>query len=510
MPVETESAETQRLVSYGRALTEIATERPDDADLIVVGRDGTERPVTWRELEAQANQVARALQSHGVDTDDIVALALPTCVEHIVVTTAIWKLGATLLPLRHDLPDWEMHRMLTMAGPKVLVSDTHVAGCPVLRRDDLAATATLPADPLPDRISRCINLVASSGSTGLPKLIVTPSAGVVASDPQQRTIRGDGGVTALVVSPLYHVNGFAYAAPTLFEGGRAIVMERFDAELAVDLIERHRVTFTVMVPTMLQRIARLPGLRPERFASLNRLIYGGAKVPEWVVDRWLELIPPQVFTFIYGASERVGFTMMSGEEWPSHRGSTGRPSDVEISIRDPAGNPLPAGEVGEVHMRPLVERRMFEYIGVPTPPPTPDGFYSFGDLGWLDRDGYLYIADRRKDLIITGGANVFPAEVETALSEHPAVVDQVVVGVPDDEWGHRVHALLQVADSAHPPTPEELKAFCRDRLAAYKVPKTWEIVERVPRTEAGKLNRTDLGQARAPVAPPVSPPPASS
>lgn len=189
---------------------------------------------------------------------------------------------------------------------------------------------------------------------------------------------------------------------------------------------------------------------------------------------------------------------MSGAEWADHRGSTGRPVDCALSIRDEEGNELPAGEVGQIFMKPLdPNRRTFEYIGMQTPEPTTDGYYTIGDLGWLDEDGYLYIADRRKDMIITGGANVFPAEVETALSEHPEVTDQVVVGVPDDEWGHRVHAIIQGRDPARPPGEEQLRAHCKDRLASYKVPKSFEFVERVPRTEAGKLNRTRLGEERA-------------
>jgi bile acid-coenzyme A ligase len=148
-------------------------------------------------------------------------------------------------------------------------------------------------------------------------------------------------------------------------------------------------------------------------------------------------------------------------------------------------------------MKPLTDRLMFRYIGAPTPAPTADGYYSIGDLGSLDDDGYLYIADRRTDLIITGGANVFPAEVEAALSEHPEVVDQVVVGVPDDEWGHRVHAIIQPVDLARPPTADELRNFVRQRLASYKAPKTFEVVAAVPRSEAGKLNRTALGEQRA-------------
>jgi bile acid-coenzyme A ligase len=484
-------------ISYGRRLTEIAAERPDDIDLIVVDRDGNERGVTWRELETRTNQVARALQGHGVGKDDVVALALPSCVEHVVVTVAIWKLGATLLPLRYDIPDWEMERMLALAEPKALVSDQHRATCPVLTRADLAATSSLPDAALPDAVSDCINLVASSGSTGFPKLIVTPARGVVNDDPAVGSTRGDIPMVVLVLSPLYHVNGFAFAAPIMLEGGRVVILEKFDAERAVELIERHQITFTVMVPTMLQRVARLPGLRREQLASLQRIVYGGARVPDWVVDRWLELVDPAVFVFSYGSSERLGLVMMNGEEWADHPGATGKPVDVELSIRDESGKPLPAGEVGEIFMRPLGPRRLFEYIGVPTPDPTADGYHTIGDVGWLDDEGYLYVTDRRTDMIITGGANVFPAEVENALSEHPDVVDQVVVGVPDDEWGQRVHAILQVTDPTRPPADDELRAFCKERIASYKVPKTFEIVDRVPRTEAGKLNRGDLGQQRA-------------
>ena len=484
-------------VSYGRRLTEIAAERPDDVDLIVVDRDGNEREVTWRELEARANQIARALAAHGVGEGGVVGLALPSCAEHVMVTVAIWKLGATLLPLRHDLPGWEMDRMLALAEPVALVSDQHQAACPVLTRDDLAATRTLPDGPLPDAVSECVNLVASSGSTGLPKLIVTPSRGVVADDPSLATTRGDVPMVVLVLSPLYHVNGFAFAAPAMLEGGRVVILEKFDAARAVELIERHQITFTVMVPTMLQRVARLPDLRREQLASLQRIVYGGARVPDWVVERWLELVDPSIFVFSYGSSEKLGLVMMTGAEWAAHPGASGLPADVELSIRDDAGEPLPVGEVGEIFMRPTGERRLFEYIGMPTPAPTADGFYTIGDVGWLDADGYLYVTDRRKDLIVTGGANVFPAEVENALSEHPDVVDQVVVGVPDDEWGQRVHAIVQVKDPHRPPEADALRAFCKERLASYKVPKTFEVVERVPRTDAGKLNRTDLANERA-------------
>jgi bile acid-coenzyme A ligase len=489
-------SESAERVSYGRRLTQMAAERPDDVELTLVRRDGTLEPLTIAVLEQRSNQIARLLEQSGVDIDDIVGLALPTCAEHILVTLAIWKLGATLLPLRSDIPDWEMQRMLALAQPTVLVSDTHTAECPVITRGDIANATSLADGPLADRISKCVNLIASSGSTGTPKLIMTPAAGVVADDAMSVSVRGAATQVSLVTSPLYHVNGFLFAAPTMLEGGRVYVMEKFDAAQAVELIERHNVTFTVMVPTMLQRIARLPDLTPAKVQSLKRVIYGGAKAPEWVIDRWLELIEPSALLLNYGSSERIGLISMTGAEWADHRGATGRAVDCDLSIRGDDGKEVALGEVGEIFMRPFPGRRIFEYVGAPTPPPTPDGYYSCGDLGSVDAEGYLYIADRRTDLIITGGANVFPAEVETALSEHPSVADQVVVGVPDDEWGHRVHAVIQLDPNAPAPDADDLKLFCRERLATYKVPKTFEFVERLPRTEAGKLNRTVLGQQR--------------
>jgi bile acid-coenzyme A ligase len=486
--------------SYGRRLTEIAATRPDDVELVIVARDGTETGISNARLERRANQIARFFDEQGVRRGSVVGLALPTCADHVYVTLAIWKLGATLLPLRHDLPPWELDRVLAIADPLLLVSDTHSVGCQVLTRADLAATENMASDPLPDRISEILYLGASSGSTGHPKLIVCPYPGVVADDPFAASWVSK---RRLTTSPLYHVNGFIYTAPQLLEGSSVVVMERFDAARTVEVIERHEITMLVMVPTMLQRIAQLPDLDPKRFRSVERIVIGGAKTPDWVIDTWLTLVPAKALEFVYGSTERLGTVLMNGTEWAEHRGAAGRPADVELSIRDTAGNPVPTGDVGEIFMKPTdPHRRLFRYVGAPTPEPTHDGFRTIGDLGWLDDAGYLHIADRRSDMIITGGANVFPAEVEAALSEHPGVADQVVVPVPDAEWGHRVHAIVQPVDPAHPPTAGELREFCKGRLTAYKAPHTFEFVEALPRTEAGKLNRTALGLERADATPP--------
>ncbi len=279
----------------------------------------------------------------------------------------------------------------------------------------------------------------------------------------------------------------------LLQENPVVLMERFDAAQAVDLIERYRANHTVMVPTMLQRIARLDGVRDRDFSSLERVIYGGAILPDWVARTWLELVPPERFLFVYGGSEGMGGTMCTGREWLERPGTCGLPIDCEVRILDAERQEVATGEIGEVFMRLPRADQPFHYVGTETPDPILGGFRSYGDMGYVDDDGYLFIVDRRQDMIISGGANVFPAEIEAALSEHAGLADAVVIGLPDPEWGHRVHAIVQPVDPGAPPTEEELRAHCRARLAAYKVPKAFEVVDQIPRTSAGRSTRSRLG-----------------
>ncbi|HYV89273.1 MAG TPA: feruloyl-CoA synthetase, partial [Candidatus Polarisedimenticolia bacterium] len=195
--------------------------------------------------------------------------------------------------------------------------------------------------------------------------------------------------------------------------------------------------------------------------------------------------------------ERIGSTIATGVEWLAHEGTVGKAVGCTLKILDPDGRELPPGEVGDIFMKSTISAKPFEYLGAAPPKTTPDGYATFGDMGWVDKDGYLYIADRRVDMIISGGANVYPAEVETALSEHPKVADAVVIGLPDEEWGRRVHAIIEPAEGAVP-GEAELKEYCRARLAAYKVPKSFEFVAKMPRSAAGKVNRGTLTAERAP------------
>ena len=394
-------------------------------------------------------------------------------------------------------PGVERERLLDVAGAVLVVGDHADSAVPAVTVDQLAESIDVPTSPLPDVIADPAAAIASSGSTGRPKVIVTPGPGVylegVGKPMPSAYVELPEELPQLIPAPLYHTNGFGIAHSSLRTDDFIVVMEKFDARHAFELIERWRVTCFAAVPTMLARMAHVDDAERYDLSSLVYVMQGGATVPDWVVEKWIELIGEERFYMSYGSSERVGLSLIRADEWRAHRGSVGNGHETLIRVLDTDGRDLPPGEIGEIYMhRPLDLIPAFAYIGADPPPTTPDGYTSIGDLGWLDEDGYLYIADRRTDMIVTGGANVFPAEVESALSEHPGVHDVVVIGLPDPEWGHRVHAIVEATVTDAPPRSTTSTRSCAPRIAAYKVPKSYEIVDRIPRTEAGKVNRTAL------------------
>ncbi|MDQ1697396.1 MAG: bile acid-coenzyme ligase [Frankiaceae bacterium] len=451
--------------------------------------DGTEERSTWRDVDRRSEQIARTLAARGVGNGDRVALELVNSTELVLLVFAAWKIGAVPVPARWDLPAWERDRLLDV-----------VAGRLSVRPDDLAElmadAAAQPAGPLPDVIGMQTNGICSSGSTGAPKVIITdrPTVWVPSMSepfganwmPIERPQR------MLGLAPLYHTNGFSCF--TMMLGGDEIVLlQKFDAELVVDLIERHRITTFTATPTMLQRIVRLPGIDKRDLSSIRFILQGAAVLPPTVAQAWFDLIGPERVVMAYGMSEQLGLTCLRGDEWLAHPGSVGRGfRDTEVRIIGPDGAALGPGEIGEIYLR-APHTGSYSYLGeAPLLPRTEDGFASAGDLGHVDEDGYLYIADRRVDLILSGGANVYPAEVESALADHPAIADVVVIGLPDPEWGQRVHAVIAPMNAEAPPTAEDVIGYAKQRLAAYKVPKTVELVAEIPRTAATKVSRSAL------------------
>jgi bile acid-coenzyme A ligase len=427
-----------------------------------------------------------------VTCGDRVALGMRNSPQLVLATLAAWKLGATPVTVRWDVPGWELERLLAVVGARAFLT----AG------DEpwVDATALRPPPELPDVVAPQAYGICSGGSTGTPKVILSDRPGVF--DPRHGTPIAEhwGPVarpqTILVPSPLYHSTGFGMLFG-LLAGDRLVVMERFDAGRMVDAIERHRVTTFTATPTMLQRVADLPGVDERDLSSLVWITQGAAPMPASLVHRWAGLIGAERLYMAYGMTEALGFTAIRADEWVARPGSVGRGiRGTEIRVLDGDGKDVAPGEPGEVYLRSPAGAA-FRYLGdVPPPASTGDGFHTVGDVGRLDDDGFLYLLDRRVDMIVTGGANVYPAEVEAALVDHPLVADVVVIGLRDERWGRRVHAVVEPADPERPPAEDEVIAYARARLAPYKVPKTVELVAAMPRSEATKVNRRAMVDER--------------
>jgi bile acid-coenzyme A ligase len=465
----------------------LAHEHPDMVAVTLVDEQGSVTELSWRHLDERSNQVGRAIAARGVGVGDRVGLELPNSVGMVEAVLAAWKIGAAPVPVRWDLPDWERDRVAQVLDAALMVGRD---GSDLFLEADAMSSA-----PLPPVVSPSVSGICSSGSTGTPKVIMDHNPAVLL--PSVKPFPAAWGVDVgrqriLVPTALYHTNGFAQFT-YLLAGDSLTIMVKFDAALAVDLIERQRITTFTATPTMLARMARLPGIDRRDFSSLVWVQQGAASFPPALVRTWIDLVGGHRLYMCYGMTERLGLTAIRGDEWLEHPGSIGRGfRGTEVRILDEDQRDVPVDEVGEIYMRSTTTG-MYGYLGSSQSlPTTADGFATAGDLGRLDAEGYLFIADRRVDMIVSGGANVFPAEVEAALSEHPAIADVVVIGLPDPEWGHRVHAIVERERPDGPPSEDEVRGYAKQRLAAYKVPKTVEFVDVIPRSAATKVNRAQL------------------
>lgn len=474
-------------------LRELADVTPDAPLYTQIAADGSERVVTCAELERRSSQIAGAMAAKGVGVDDRVAIALRNSPEFVTCVLACWKLGGTPVPIRWDLPEWELAQLREVIGGSLYIGNDDMAW---INSTDDAELPTLDPDVLSQRVMG----ICSSGSTGTPKIIMSASPAAysdVFSTPMMQNWRPVARPqTVLVLAPMYHVNAFSTQF-NLLAGDRLVVLEKFDAAQAVDAIERHRVTCFTATPTMLQRIADLPGVDDRDLSSIDWILQGAAPMPPSLVHRWAGLIGAERIVMAYGMTEAIGITALRGDEWMQHEGSVGRGiRGTEVVVLTESGAPAAVGEIGDIYMK-SPSYGGSDYLGDAAQlQPTDDGFRSVGDMGHLDEDGYLYIADRRVDMIVTGGANVFPAQVEAALIDHPQIADVVVIGLQDAEWGRRVHAIVEPSSADDPPSVEEVIAYAKERLAAYKVPKTVEFIATMPRSAATKINRARLVEER--------------
>lgn len=456
------------------------------------------RSVSRGEFEARANRRARMLAAHGVGQGDFVTIALPNGFEFYETTFAIWKLGATPNSVSAKLPDAELSAIVDLVRPRLVVGvdPARLPGHPVLPAG-VDVDPLLSTEPLEDRIAPYWKAMTSGGSTGRPKVIVDHNPG--AWDPKLTTTRQAVDDTLLNPGPLYHNAPFSLMHTGLFTGGHLVEMGRFDPTKALELIERHGVTWMNLVPTMMHRIWRLPEAERLSFnlSSLRVVFHMASACPPWLKENWIEWLGPERIWELYGGTERQGACEINGVEWLERRGSVGRPqANCRVKVVDEAGVVCSPGQVGEIFFLPEGGRNStYHYIGAEAK--ARGDWESIGDLGYLDGEGYLYLVDRRTDLIISGGANVYPAEVEAALDSHPDVLSSIVIGLPDDDLGHRVHAIVQPQPGVQTATLEtRLREFLSGQLVRYKTPRTYEFVDEPLRDDAGKARRSALRDQR--------------
>ena len=474
-------------------LAALATADPDKVAITCAGAT-----VTRAELEDRTNRLARAYQQLGVTPDSFVTIGLPNGIEFLEAAIAAWKCGATPQPVSHRLPARERQAIIELAEPSLVVG---------VAPEDAAGRTAIPAgyEPEPGLSDAPLGVPAatswkaptSGGSTGRPKLIVSTQPALVESvEPFARLLGMTDGDTVLITGPLSHNAPFLLSTCALVLGGHVVLMPRFDPETALRLVEQHAVDYMYAVPTMMGRIWRLPEeqRRSHDVSSLRVVMHMAAPCPPWLKRAWLDWLGPDRVWELYAATEVQAVTILTGSEWLARPGSVGRPVVGEMQVLDPAGAPVPAGEIGEIWMRRGPgQPSPYRYLGADART-TGDGWESVGDMGSIDEDGYVYLADRKSDMLIVGGANVYPAEVESALMEHPAVRTAVVIALPDDDLGQVPHALLEVDGDV---ADDELRGHLADRLAPYKIPRSFERVLEPLRDDAGKVRRTALAAARA-------------
>jgi bile acid-coenzyme A ligase len=491
------SAPTLEGTTIGGELLRLADESPLRPALTCGGVS-----LTRSELMTRVRRLAASFTEHGVGLGGLVTVGLPNSVEFIEALLATWWVGATPQPISHRLPSVERRAILELARPVlgVGVPADEMGGCPALTGDDVRALcdANAAREQGPPLLSPIWRVATSGGSTGRPKLIVShapASAEGLGAFGDLLALRS--GECVLVPGPLAHSAPFVIAAVSLLRGSHLVLVDRFDATETLELVERHRVDWLYLVPTMMQRIWRLP---PDvrlswDVSSLRVVFHMAAPCPAWLKEAWIGWVGADTVRELYGGTEAQALTTITGTEWLAHRGSVGRPVLGEIEARDDDGRRLRPGEAGELWLRRGAGLPpAYRYIGA-EPRAAADGWSSLGDIGYLDEDGYVYLTDRRADLILVGGSNVYPAELEAALDEHPAVRSSCVVGLPDDDLGHVPHAIIELAE---PVDDTALLAHLRERLAPYKLPRSIERVDHPLRDDAGKVRRSALRAARLP------------
>ena len=500
-----------------------AAENPSKPAVIMADSGGA---LSYRDLEDNSIRVARLLYDAGLRPGDVIALLSDNRPETYVIYWAALRSGLYLTAINHNLAPIEVQYIVEDCGAKALfVSDTKRGTAAQLEIDvplrfvigaGLAgyrffeeAIESLPAEPL-DEQPHGDDFLYSSGTTGRPKGIKRPLPELSLGEPGYAypnlfgPLYGfDTDTVYLSPAPVYHAAPLRFGGVVHATGGTLVLMQRFDPEDFLAAIETYRVTHTQVVPTMFVRLLKLPEEVRTRYdlSSLRTVIHAAAPCPVEVKQRMIDWWGPIIHEY-YASTEANGATMIDSETWLRKPGSVGKPLLGIPHICGPDGKELPAGEVGTIYFERDIPT--FEYHNAPektgeTRHPDYEGWTTVGDLGFIDDDGFLFLTDRKAFMIISGGVNIYPQEVEDLYALHPAVADVAVIGVPDEDMGERVVAFVHPADGAEagPELAEALIDYARDRIAHFKVPREIHFDADLPRTPTGKMVKGALRERYA-------------
>ena len=485
-----------------------AAAMPDRPAIIMAGSGDT---MTYGELEACSNRVAHLLRRHGLQRGDTIAILMTNCIEYLAICWGAQRAGIVYVAMSTKLTADEAAYIITDSGSKLVIASAGLGavaaaasvGVPARFAiggaipgfaDLAAALAAEPATRIADE-SCGRDMLYSSGTTGRPKGVrgPLPSGALDAGDALTGLVgmlyQFAPDMRYLSPAPLYHAAPLRYCMAVHRFGGTVVVMERFDPEAYLALVETHRITHSQLVPTMFVRMLKLaePQRRAHDLSSLKVAIHAAAPCPIDVKHAMLDWWGPVIFEY-YSATEGAGFTTITPQEWLERPGSVGKAILGEIRVLGDDDNVLPAGETGRIY---FAGGPGFSYHNDPEKTASVTGTHgaTFGDIGHVDDAGYLFLTDRAAFMIISGGVNVYPQEAENALTLHPDVVDVAVFGVPDAEMGEAVKAVVQPRDMdrAGPQLEAELIAFVRARLSHVKCPKSIDFLAELPRHDTGKL-----------------------
>jgi long-chain acyl-CoA synthetase len=479
----------------------------------VIMDDG--RTLTYAELEARSNQLAHLFRAAGLQKGDHIAFVLENRLEVFVVAWAAQRAGLYYTATSTRLTAGELEYIVNDCGARVLVTSAATVDAATaidapgvelrLLVDGSAdgwqslddAIAAHPITPIDDE-AQGADMLYSSGTTGRPKGVKVPlprspfPAHSAVAALAMMLFGADESTIYLSPAPLYHAAPLRFCLAGQMIGGTVVVMEHFDPEAFLRLIEQHRVSFTQVVPTMFIRLLKLPDDVRARYdvSSLSAVVHAAAPCPVAVKEQMIDWWGPVIHEY-YAGTEGNGFVYCNSEQWLAHKGTVGASLIGTIHILDDEGEEQPVGETGTVYFEGGAE---FEYHGDAektkgSRDPKGRGWSTLGDVGHVDEDGFLYLSDRKAYMVISGGVNVYPQEAENILAMHPKVADVAVFGIPDDEMGEAVHAVVQPAEGVEgtPEVAAELIAYCRDELAHYKCPRSVDFRAELPRHPTGKL-----------------------